>query len=128
MLWRSCIDMYLDHPVGGIGLGNFQKIYENRYRYPDETEHLSHAHNNFMHLLAETGTFGAVGYIGFVLYFLFTSFKSWRRHQDPYDILVFTTVLSFMGLFGQIEYIIDNSSAVRIFWFLLAGFITNETI
>jgi hypothetical protein len=25
-----------------------------------------------------------------------------------------------MGLFGQIEYIIDNSSAVRIFWFLLA--------
>lgn len=120
LLWRSCIDMYVDHPVGGIGLGNFQKIYENRYRYPDETEHLSHAHNNFMHLLAETGTFGAVGYIGFVLYFLFTSFKNWRRYQDPYDILIFTTVLSFMGLFGQIEYIIDNSSAVRIFWFLLA--------
>ena len=33
-----------------------------------------------------------------------------------------------MCLFGQVEYIIDNSSAVRLFWFLFAIMLQMKTI
>jgi O-antigen ligase len=118
--WKSCIDMYIDHPIIGIGLGQFHNYYQSQYKYPQETQGLNHAHNNFFQLLAETGTIGILGLLYFIGYFIVTSFNNWKKDKNPYDLLIMTTVLGFIGIFGQIEYTLDLSSCVRIFWFLLA--------
>ena len=119
-IYRSCIDMAADHPITGVGMGQFKRYYHSGYKYSEETQDLPHGHNNFLQLLAETGIVGVIGLLGFVGYFLVTSFKHWKKDKNPYDLLIFTTVLSYICLFGQIEYTLDNSSGMRIFWFLLA--------
>ena len=49
-----------------------------------------------------------------------TSFRRWKKDKNPYDLLILTTVLSYICIFGQVEYTMDLSSGVRIFWFILA--------
>ena len=119
-LWRSSQKMFQDHLIAGVGLGQFREHYIANYKYKQETQNLMHSHNNFVQTAAECGMIGLAGFLYFVGYFLFTSFKNWKRDKNPYDILIFTTVLGFIVLFGQIEYTLDNSSGMRIFWFLLA--------
>lgn len=113
--------MYKAHPVTGVGLNGFKPGYKVYAKSHPEIKHtFSHAHNNFMHLLVETGTPGALGYVCFVFYFLITSGRNWLKDKNPYDLIIFTSFLGFMLLFGQVEYIIDNSSAIRLFWFVIA--------
>lgn len=120
-MWGGALEMYKTHPVTGVGLNGFKREYKVYAKSHPEIKHtFSHAHNNFMHLLAETGTPGALGYVFFVFYFLITSGRNWLKQKDPYDLIIFTSVTGFMLLFGQVEYIIDNSSAIRLFWFVVA--------
>lgn len=80
----------------------------------------SHAHNSYYQLLAETGVIGFGGLLLFVLYYLGNSLRNWIREKNPYDLMFFTSFLSFFVLFAQIEHIVDNSAAIRMMWFLLA--------
>lgn len=118
--WKSAKNMVADHPVFGVGLGQFRENYIAKYKYKQETQNLVHSHNNFIQITAECGITGLVGLLYFVGYFLFASLRHWSKGRSPYDLMVFTTVLGFLALFGQIEYTLDNSSGMRIFWFLLA--------
>lgn len=120
VVWEACIEMYKEHPIAGIGLGQFSKTYKTYYRTAEDTQGLNHAHNNFFHLLAETGTLGMAGLLYFTGYFVMTSFRRWKKDKNPYDLLILTTVLSYICIFGQVEYTMDLSSGVRIFWFILA--------
>lgn len=79
-----------------------------------------HAHNSYFQLLAETGVIGFAGLVLFVLYYLGNSLRNWFREKQPYDLMFFTSFLSFFVLFAQVEHIVDNSAAVRMMWFLLA--------
>ena len=199
-LWESCINMFKDHPVNGIGLGNFQEFYKNHGYWmhngkgeltPAELRQQTnpapkkapakqapvkkavpqqkapvkqasvkkaapqqkapvkqapvkqnavkkaaatqqkpalqkrvfvagHAHNSYFQLLAETGVIGFAGLLFFVLYYLGSSLRNWFREKQPYDLMFFTSFLSFFVLFAQVEHIVDNSAAVRMMWFLLA--------
>ena len=112
--------MIRDHPVMGVGLNQLRSVYRAHYKFKQETQDLVHAHNNFVQVTAENGVIGCMGFLYFLGYFLVRSVKNWRQGKNPYDILVFTTVLGYLCLFGQIEYTLDNSSGLRIFWFLLA--------
>lgn len=207
-LWRSCVDMFKDHPVNGIGLGNFGEFYANhgywlhdgkmepyeeqKMRWEQQLEQrkkkaqekaktaqkaklkaqpnakavqkpkpklqpkakavqkpkpapakktvvkqnavkakplpqrpkaftaASHAHNSYYQLLAETGVIGFGGLLLFALYYLGNSLRNWIREKNPYDLMFFTSFLSFFVLFAQVEHIVDNSAAIRMMWFLLA--------
>ena len=79
-----------------------------------------HAHNSYFQLLAETGVIGFAGLLLFVLYYLGNSLRNWFKEKQPYDLMFFTSFLSFFVLFAQVEHIVDNSAAVRMMWFLLA--------
>lgn len=194
-LWESCVNMFKDHPVNGIGLGNFQMFYrdkgywmhngkgeptpaelrqkaaaaqknlkkpasakQNAVQKPAQQKTVQqkpavkkpvqqkpvaqkpaaqkpaakpnapqkrvfvagHAHNSYFQLLAETGVIGFAGLLLFVLYYLGNSLRNWFKEKQPYDLMFFTSFLSFFVLFAQVEHIVDNSSAVRMMWFLLA--------
>ena len=190
-LWESCINMFKDHPVKGIGLGNFTLFYREhgywmhngkgeptqeelrRQKNPPPKTPVKkqaapqqkaavkqapvkkqaapqqkaavkqapakkqaapqqkaavqkrlfvdmHAHNSYFQLLAETGIIGFAGLLFFVLYCLGNSLRNWFKEKNPYDLMFFTSFLAFFVLFAQVEHIVDNSSAVRMMWFLLA--------
>lgn len=121
-VWKSSVNMYKDSPIIGVGLGQFSKIYEAKYRFPEETQHLNQSHNNILHVAAESGTIGLLGLFIFGASTLIFSFSEWWKTRNPYDLLMFLTVLSYIFLFGQIEYTLINSSGMRIFWVLLGAY------
>jgi O-antigen ligase len=66
-LWAVAVRMYRDHPIQGIGIGNFETV-EPRYAYT--AVELRHpelivdtpkvAHNTYLHVLTELGAVGAL--------------------------------------------------------------------
>lgn len=118
--WKSCINMVQDHPVKGIGLGRWREFYKPYYKLPTEIQGLNHAHNNYFHLIAETGLVGFAGLLYFTAYFMILSFKNWMKEHNPADLMLFVAFTGYVFLFGQVEYTLDLSSGVRIFWFLTA--------
>ena len=119
--WKSARQMIKDYPVIGIGLGQFYKKYTNQYKYEQESQGLVHAHNNFIHIAVENGIIGLAGFLYFVGSYLYNSLNNYLRKRNPYDILIFTTFLAHVCLFGQIDYTMWCWAGMQpIFWFLLA--------
>lgn len=118
--WKSSVEMFKDHPVTGVGIGQWRKAYQEKYKSDKDTQNLVHAHNNELQLAAEAGIIGLLGFLYFLLRCMVESFKSWRKDENPYDLIIFSIFFGYIVLFGQIEYVLDNSSGMRIFWFLVA--------
>ena len=119
LVWRSARRMIRKHPVTGVGIERFRAHYK-RYKYKQERQNLGHAHNNFIHTTVESGFIGLAGLIWFVGFYLYKSFRNYRKNKNPYDILIFTTCLGYICIFGQIDYSLGISDGTRMMWFLLA--------
>ncbi len=137
-VWKSSMHMIHDYPITGVGAGRFYKKYSDKYNYGYEKyieykdnnkykykkvkvpTNLQNAHNNFLHITVECGSLGLSGLFYFIGYYLYKSLSNYRKHKNPYDILVFTTVFGYICLFGQIDYSLGFSTGTRIMWFLLA--------
>ncbi len=63
--WLAGIHMFVDHPVLGVGIGNYPDAYS-RYFITIFTNSLGHAHNYYINIAAETGS------IGLIVFSLFT--------------------------------------------------------
>lgn len=118
-VWTSSINMFKDHPVTGVGIGQWRTKYEESYRLPSENQHLYHAHNNFIQLLSEVGILGLLGVLIFYGYMVIDNAKIWYRRRDPYSLCAMIAVFSYVFVFGQIEYTLDNSSGIRLMYFIL---------
>ncbi|MGC9398344.1 MAG: O-antigen ligase family protein [Anaerolineae bacterium] len=73
-LWRSAWQMFLDHPLWGVGPDNFLYAYRTRYVLPSAWEefNLAHPHNLILDFLSRLGIF-ALGA------FLWVLVRFWRR-------------------------------------------------
>ena len=119
-VWISSINMFKDHPVTGVGIGQWRTIYEASYRLPTENQHLYHAHNNFIQLLGEVGLLGLLGVLIFSGSIVVDNFVVWFKNRDPYSLCAMIAVICYVFVFGQVEYTLDNSSGIRIMYFMLA--------
>ena len=119
-VWTSSINMFKDHPVTGVGIGQWRTIYEASYRLPTENQHLYHAHNNFIQLLGEVGLLGLLGVLIFYGSIIVDNFLAWVKKRDPYSLCAMIAVICYVFVFGQVEYTLDNSSGMRIMYFMLA--------
>ena len=99
--WQAAIYMAEAAPYFGIGLGNYEVVYD-EYRLIYWEEALGHAHNLYLNLLAETGALGLVAYLSFwVLVFRLT----WSLRQQP-D--AFSRCIA-IGLLGSWVYVAVHS-------------------
>jgi len=64
--WIAGIHMFLDHPVLGVGIGNYPDAYS-RYFITIFTNSLGHAHNYYINMAAETGSIGLIVFLLFIL-------------------------------------------------------------
>ncbi len=75
-IWQCYFNMFLDHPLFGIGLLEGDKLLPEYYARLGVAEtFVSHAHNNFLQFLAGTGLFGFVSYCAVIFIMLR---KAWR--------------------------------------------------
>lgn len=108
--WRTAIAIIKDHPILGVGPGNFQEVFL-EYRVGLSTD-TRYAHNIFLHTWAETGVLGLIS----ISYLIASFFKKCRRRSDSRFILL-------SGLAFILCNLIDNSyfipQAGIFFWILL---------
>jgi O-antigen ligase len=60
--WIAGINMFLDHPLFGVGIGNYPAVYS-KYFITIFALPLGHAHNYYINIAAETGIFGLAGFM-----------------------------------------------------------------
>lgn len=121
LIWHSAYEMFKDHPVTGVGLGQYKDNYQKKYISPEAKEpFLSHAHNNFMQTLAENGLIGFAGFMTLISCFIGYSFKRFWQEGNPYALMMCASALALV-LQGLTEYNFGNGAVMKSFWLVQGG-------
>ena len=128
-LWRVALDVFHDHPLAGVGAGNFEAVESHfvlrpgaisRIQYLVDVPHL--VHNTYLQLLAETGVIGLLLYLLVILGSLRATWSAVKRFEasgrpelaDLARAVLMGTVAMLVALF-----FISDGNDVRL-WVLLA--------
>ncbi|MFH1741790.1 MAG: O-antigen ligase family protein [bacterium] len=103
-LMRVGLDMFLDHPLNGVGLGNYADYYHEYTSYVDNPslQYLlkqSHTpHNFFLRFGAETGLLGLVA-VGMLLSRAYRDLETAirKRYGEPWDSILLGCYLGFIA-------------------------------
>ncbi len=104
--WRGALAAFEERPVLGYGYKNYEKHsseIKKRYNFPPEQRpnFKAHAHNNFLEILATTGT---LGFLSFMSWIIFWGIDLWRR-KDTVAQMVFPFIICFVvGGFTQVTF------------------------
>jgi O-antigen ligase len=99
-LWRRTVRMIADHPAGGVGLGNFQEVFESRYN-PElngDGRRGVHAHNLWLQQFAELGLPGGAIYVALWAVIVWLG---WRSARDEPGFVSAGLLLSVVGILGS---------------------------
>jgi O-antigen ligase len=128
-LWRVALDVFHDHPLAGVGAGNFEAVEAHfvlrpgaisRIQYLVDVPHL--VHNTYLQLLAETGVVGLVLFLLVVIGSLRATWSAVKRFEargrpelaDLARAVLMGTVAMLVALF-----FISDGDDIRL-WVLLA--------
>jgi O-antigen ligase len=69
--WEGTINIIKDHPLSGTGVGTFAAVFP-RYKPPDKRNDVEYAHNDYLHMISETGIF----VFPFIFWLIFNSLRT----------------------------------------------------
>ncbi len=81
--WIAGLHMYFDHPILGVGIGNYPDAYPS-YQISTFVDPLGHAHNYYINIAAEMGTIGLVVYLLFIFAIFFAAMRILQRINKKY--------------------------------------------
>lgn len=117
--WQSGLEMMFDHPLTGVGPGNYDTMYK-QYKFFEERKTYTHAHSNIVQIGAETGILG----LSIFFWMMVVAFKAItsRIKELPFSlpagILAAFLGFHFAGLF---EYNFGDSEVQLLLWFILGS-------
>ncbi len=100
-IWMRTLEIFMDHPVMGVGAGNWKVVVPDYYR-PDPDESYYHnwrrPHNDYLWVLAEKGV---PGFVLFLLFFLSVGALLYRTLKSKVSgTKKGLSVLAFAGICG----------------------------
>ena len=121
LMWQSAWRMFLDHPVLGVGPGNYARQYQTKYISPLATEpEQSHAHSNYLEVLAETGVPGLAAFLA-MFAVLLRHYAGRYRRGDTVALGMLLAVASFM-VHGLMDWNYGMfASTAQFFWFFVGS-------
>lgn len=80
IIWRMALEIWVDHPLFGVGLGGFRDEALARGLNPTVTlgYESTHAHNTFLEILTGAGLAGLLAYLGFLAVVIGRLLRRWR--------------------------------------------------
>lgn len=103
-VWRQTVRMIVDRPVIGVGLGAYDDVAHSQYGPPADPYFFRngwHAHNVFLHILAETGAVGFLAWCYLGLTIVRVLFRRWRDDEGrgrPNSAAALCVLLAFVVL------------------------------
>ena len=116
-LWRAGLKIVRDHPLAGIGVGQFKSAVS-AYSHVKNLSML--AHNTYLEIAAEMGIPGLILFLA-MFGFSFRSLSEVRlADQDPAKFLSSTATAIQAGLLGfAVAAFFVSAEFLRMFWFML---------
>ncbi|WP_392486645.1 O-antigen ligase family protein [Haloimpatiens sp. FM7315] len=102
-LWKTAIAMIKEHPLRGIGNGNYTVRYDEyvkKYpslKYPDY--HNMPSHNSYLKIQSELGIGGIISFLGLLIFSIFKIKKLINRTRDRFIKSFYTGFLASMIAF-----------------------------
>lgn len=93
-IWAVAWRAFLEHPLTGIGIGEFQFYYRDHVPPNAIERDATHAHNLFLNVLAEAGL---LGLLGFLILWGGVVVRVWQLRQ--WGVLIIIAVAVVMNLF-----------------------------
>jgi O-antigen ligase len=85
-IWTAYKEMYMDHPIFGVGYEQNRKLLPEYYKKLQIKEHLvSHAHNDYLQVLVGAGIVGLVTYLAMLGFFVRKNYRLIKKIKvDPF--------------------------------------------
>lgn len=95
LMWQSSLNMFIEHPIFGVGVGNWHEQYTTNYTPPIKTGDFYHPHNVLLNMLSETGILGGISYLLLFLYLYYISIKNYIKEQDIISLAYISSLLAY---------------------------------
>lgn len=122
-LWAHTVTMSLDHPLLGVGLGNWEYVYPEYARGDQVNVNASprRPHNDFLWILSETGVVGLAAFLGFLFFVFRSGFNALSSPSSrPLAAACLVVVLAHLGD-GLFNFPRERITPAFLFWFSAGG-------
>ena len=129
LVWRASLQMLGDHPWLGVGPDNYGEQYLTHYISPVAIHNtLRDAHNNYLHVLAETGLIGFGAYMALFIVLLRYFYRRYRQSPNPAWPLAALLMLVAFSVYGLMNTLWVRFWPVRYLFLLLGLAIAAEKV
>jgi putative inorganic carbon (HCO3(-)) transporter len=118
--WQAAVIMFLDHPLLGVGYGNYRFLSANFV--PGAEPGKVESHNLYLGSLAETGLIGFLAFFALLRAFLLLSLRSMRGQDGLSRIVAFGVcgAITATLIHGAVDYLFNISPQFgTLFWLVL---------
>lgn len=125
-IWEATLNMIGDHPLLGVGPGNYAQQYEQIYILPAARERKSqpHAHNTILSVTSEMGLIGLGAFLGLFGYIIRHYWRCLQRNSQSQSGAI-AVLLATLGLqlHGLSDYpFLNFPTVIQTYWFLVGLF------
>jgi len=131
-LWQVNLEMFKESPIFGQGMGRNQiLVREYNLKVLGREALVSHAHNNFIQVLAGGGLLGALCYLGFSIGFVLITVRHLRNQQASPHLKAYA--LAALGaqivlhIGGLTECVFSDNESTMVYLWILA-LMTSESL
>jgi O-antigen ligase len=132
ILWNQAINMFLDHPVTGVGIGQyiFNLPDYNLSKYGDPNIKIDNPTNLFLEILSEMGIIQLIIFVWFLVEIMIYFSSTFRIISDKKVKTIFLNLfLSFIVMLFLYNLTgVTSSFAIRYLFFIIAGLIINLSL
>jgi len=123
-IWESTWRMIKDHPVIGMGMGNYVSFYKWYIMPGSKITNASFAHNIFLQIWAECGIGALFAFAGIIIFTLLKGISLVKSPDSSFKTIGLASLAAFVGILihSQVDCTIYSMHIGPIFW-LLAGII-----
>ena len=122
LMWQSASNMFIDHPIFGVGYHHYRDYYLSTYRSPLSREYTTHPHNTFLEKLTEAGLLGGISYLLLIFYFIYNSFHNFIKNKNTISLAYLACLLAYsIGCLTDCLFSSYNLKELTYIFYLLTG-------
>jgi len=124
LAWIHSYDLFLEHPVFGIGFDTWKNTYGNFV--PMEWLNAEHPHNVFIKILLELGLFGMIAYLSIIFSIIWKFFKRIKNAMNyEFHYAIFIAILAV--LFSCLTDVFITKISIAVFFWVMLAFMLKMT-